>query len=236
MRNSGGFVKLYRSFLDWEWYEDGPTKILFLHLLLKANYQDKKQQGVLVKRGQYMTSIQALSEETGLSVRQTRTALSRLEATNEVTQQVSPQGRIITVKNYNHFQEMTNKMTNYRQTIDKPSDKRSTNLHINKENKEYRRREETRAHARTREELKNRFGARNAELYLKKAETRGYEGEEALRRAEMWLLEDVARGKIRTGESHTGSLDLDAYERWMWQAAAQETEGEEEDKNEQTGQ
>ena len=236
MRNSGGFVKLYRSFLDWEWYEDGPTKILFLHLLLKANYQDKRQQGVLVKRGQYMTSIQALADETGLSVQQTRTALSRLEATNVITKQTSPQGRIITVKNYSRFQETTNQITNDQQTINKQSNKRSTNLHINKENKESIRREETRAHARTREELKTRFGAQNAELYLKKAETRGYAGEEALRRAEIWLLEDAASGKIRTRESHTGSLDLDAYSKWMWQAAAQETEGEEEDKNEQTGQ
>ena len=236
MRNSGGFVKLYRSFLDWEWYEDGPTKILFLHLLLKANYQDKRQQGVLVKRGQYMTSIRKLAAETGLSVRHTRTALSRLEATHEVTQQTSPQSSIITVKNYDRFQEAAHEATHQRHTKDTPSDTRSTNLHINKENKESIRREETRAHARTREELKTRFGAQNAELYLKKAETRGYAGEEALRRAEIWLLEDAASGKIRTRESHTGSLDLDAYSKWMWQAAAQETEGEEEDKNEQTGQ
>ena len=38
----GGFIKLYRSMLQWEWYDDVNVKVLFLHLLLKANYEEKK--------------------------------------------------------------------------------------------------------------------------------------------------------------------------------------------------
>ena len=32
-----GYIKLYRSLLDWEWYDDTVTKCLFLHLLLTVN-------------------------------------------------------------------------------------------------------------------------------------------------------------------------------------------------------
>ena len=29
-----GFIKLYRKMLEWGWYDDGPTKDVFIHLLL----------------------------------------------------------------------------------------------------------------------------------------------------------------------------------------------------------
>lgn len=36
-----GYIKLYRSLLDWEWYDDTVTKCLFLHLLLTVNAYDE---------------------------------------------------------------------------------------------------------------------------------------------------------------------------------------------------
>lgn len=36
-----GFIKLYRKMLEWGWYDDGPTKDVFIHLLLIASYEDK---------------------------------------------------------------------------------------------------------------------------------------------------------------------------------------------------
>ena len=37
-----GFIKIYRQLLEWEWYTDTNTKVLFLHCLLKANFKTKK--------------------------------------------------------------------------------------------------------------------------------------------------------------------------------------------------
>ena len=74
-----GFAKLYRKFLDWEWYDDIPCKVLYLHCLLQANHKDKEYRGNLVKRGSFLTSFDKLSKETGLSVKQVRTAQSKLE-------------------------------------------------------------------------------------------------------------------------------------------------------------
>ena len=46
-----GFVKLHRSLLKWEWYDDLNTFKLFMHLLLTVNYYDSKWHGVMIKRG-----------------------------------------------------------------------------------------------------------------------------------------------------------------------------------------
>ena len=41
-----GYIQLYRSILDWEWYHDMTTKSVFLHLLLTANYEPQKWRGM----------------------------------------------------------------------------------------------------------------------------------------------------------------------------------------------
>jgi hypothetical protein len=113
-----GWVKIQRSLLDWEWYDDINTKILFLHCLLKANHADKKYRGDVVKRGTFLTGRDLLSKETGLSVRQVRTALDKLESTNELTIKKSRKGSIVEVVNYNKHQVSTNGATNDRPTND----------------------------------------------------------------------------------------------------------------------
>ena len=66
---NNGFVKIYRKFVDWEWYTDINTKTLFLHLLLTVNYEEKKWRGTVIERGQIVTSLSSLSEETGLTIK-----------------------------------------------------------------------------------------------------------------------------------------------------------------------
>ena len=56
---------MYRSFLDWEWYPDTNCVRLALHFILKANYRAKKWKGLIIDRGQLVTSRGQLSEETG---------------------------------------------------------------------------------------------------------------------------------------------------------------------------
>lgn len=113
-----GWIKLHRRFLEWEWYDDNNTKILFLHLLLKANHKDKKYRGQIVKRGSLLTGRELLSKETGLTERQIRTSLNKLKATNEIAIKSSPQGSEIQIVKYNDYQVVTNETTNERPTSD----------------------------------------------------------------------------------------------------------------------
>lgn len=99
-----GWVKLHRSILDWEWYSDPNASRLFIHCLLRANYEDKNWRGMDLKRGQFFTSLETLSAETGLSIRQARTALDKLESTGDLTSSGMARGRVVTVVNYDSYQ------------------------------------------------------------------------------------------------------------------------------------
>lgn len=46
-----GWVKIYRSILTWEWYSDINVRVLFIHLLLKANHAPKSWRGIEIQAG-----------------------------------------------------------------------------------------------------------------------------------------------------------------------------------------
>ena len=97
--------------LEWEWYDDKNAKILFLHLLILANHKDKKWRGITINRGQVLTSLESLSLDIGLSVQQIRTSLTKLISTNEITNKSTSKNRMITINNYNRYQD-NNKQDN----------------------------------------------------------------------------------------------------------------------------
>ena len=98
------YVKISRKILEWEWYTDINTKVLFLHILLKANWKLGRFQGTDVPRGSFVTSQQNLALETGLTLKNVRTALKHLENTGEVAVNRHPKFSVITIKNYDKYQ------------------------------------------------------------------------------------------------------------------------------------
>ena len=156
-----GWIKIHRKLLEWEWYQDANTKIVFLHLLLVANYEN----------GEMQTTIKDLAVELRLSVQEIRTALNHLQSTEEIT--ITPTNKFTKIKinKWECYQvsdkstnkstnKITNKITNKNEpkavvpqgeretenikstststnTSTRTSTNKSTNLHIIKENKEY---------------------------------------------------------------------------------------------------
>lgn len=120
-----GFIKLYRKMLEWGWYDDGPTKDVFIHLLLIASYEDKFYRGIPLERGQVVTTVKEMEVKLGLTTRQIRTALSKLISTNEVTKKSTSKFTVYTINNYADYQACDKQndkpATNERQTSDKPS-------------------------------------------------------------------------------------------------------------------
>ena len=107
-----GWIKMFRQITDWELYKDVNSKVLFLHLLLTAAYTDyTTSDGFVVHAGCCFTSIRQLADETGLSIRQVRTALERLEATHSLTQQTTHRGTLIKVEKWAFFQGEREKAT-----------------------------------------------------------------------------------------------------------------------------
>lgn len=125
-----GWIKIHRKILEWEWYDDANTFRLFMHLILKANHKDKNYRGQLIKKGSLLTGRELLSQETGLSIQQIRTCLTRLKSTNEITINSSRQGTIIQIVKYESYQVATNELTTNQPTSNQQV---TTNKNIKKE-------------------------------------------------------------------------------------------------------
>ncbi len=106
------WISIHRKFKDWQWYRNINVKTLFLHLLLKANFKDNYWRDILIKRGQILTSIEHLSQETGLTVQQTRTALGKLKLTGEITIKTTSKYSLINIEKYDFYQSNNKKITN----------------------------------------------------------------------------------------------------------------------------
>ena len=100
------WIKAYEKLLKWEWYGDPNMVATWIHLLLTANWCDKKWRGITIKRGQLITSRTRLSEEVGTSEQQTRTCLERLQNSGEITCETTNKFTIITICKYDTYQSI----------------------------------------------------------------------------------------------------------------------------------
>ena len=116
-----GWIKLYRRFLDWEWYSDHNTSRLFIHLLIKANHSDKKWRGILIPQGSVLTGRKSLSKEVGLSEQQVRSSLNKLKSTGEITIKATNKHSIIELRNWKPHQ-LANQLTTTPVTSNQPTD------------------------------------------------------------------------------------------------------------------
>lgn len=101
---ANGYIKIFRSLTEWEWYTDGPTVRVFLHLLLSVNWKDAKLKGITIKRGSMLTSYEIIGRALNLSKKQVRRALENLEKTKNVARQRALKGLLVTVENFDRFQ------------------------------------------------------------------------------------------------------------------------------------
>ena len=128
-----GWVKIHRQITEWEWYRDANTFRVFMHLLLSANYEDKRWRNIDVLRGQIITSRVDLAQALCLTERQVRTSLERLKMTGVISIKTTNQYSLISIKKYSLFQDTTNedsqtkiqpatsKMSNERPANDQPN-------------------------------------------------------------------------------------------------------------------
>ena len=95
-----GFVKIPNDLSEWAWYGDNNTLAVYVRLLLGAVWKDKDYQNVHLKRGQIVTTISQIAEQSSLTVQQVRTVLNRLKATGKITVSSTSKFSVITLVEY----------------------------------------------------------------------------------------------------------------------------------------
>ena len=125
---NGNYIKINRSMLDWEWYSDINTTRLFIHLILRANWKDGKFRGTTVPRGSVISSFRKLADETCLTEREVRTAISHLEETGEVTHKGHSKYSVFTVVNYDKYQVIDTQIDNQETSNRHSNDMQSTTI------------------------------------------------------------------------------------------------------------
>lgn len=133
-----GFIALHRKILEWEWFSDAVTFRTFIYLLLSANFEPGNYKGMIVQRGQLVTSLPKISADLQQTIQQTRTALKHLKLTGEITDNGTPQYRVITIVKYDQYQsanrQSNRQLTGNQQTNQQTIQQQYNN--INKDNKE----------------------------------------------------------------------------------------------------
>lgn len=103
---TGGYIKLYRSILEWEWFTVPNTRDVFIYLLLIANHEQKTWKGMVIERGQAVTSYQKIAQALTMTPDEVRTAIKHLKHTGEITYETTSQFGIVTIKNYCDYQDI----------------------------------------------------------------------------------------------------------------------------------
>lgn len=125
-----GFIKLHRSFLQWEWHDDPVRVSVFIHCILLANWEPKRWHGITIERGTFITSAGKLATICGVSRPTVMKSLKRLEQTGELKISTSKQGTKITVINYAKYQILSGNS----ETVVKPVNNKVNNKVYNKVN------------------------------------------------------------------------------------------------------
>lgn len=103
--NTRGFVKLNRKVLCFDWYSDLNMRVMYIHLLLTASWEDYTySDGRKIKRGQCRTTMPNLWAGCGLTEKQSRSALERLKKAGIVAVERLPKYSIITILGYDEYQ------------------------------------------------------------------------------------------------------------------------------------
>lgn len=102
------WIKMYKKLKDWEWFTDINVTYLWIYLLLTASDEDKRWQGMVVRKGQMVTSVSKLASATGLTDKQIRRCIGCLERTGEIVVERANKWSIITICKYDDYQVSDN--------------------------------------------------------------------------------------------------------------------------------
>jgi len=107
-----GWIKLHRTIMDWEWWDDANMVKAYLAMLLMCSVKHHRWRGVPILPGQFVTSRSTLAAQLGISQQQVRTVIRRQVETGEITVLPCAQYTIVTVVHWAEYQTENNQPDN----------------------------------------------------------------------------------------------------------------------------
>lgn len=121
-RSREGYILIDRNMCEWQWWQKHNTVIVFMWLLMKAQFHDSTFCGKTIKRGQVATTIANIEQPNKLTRQEVKTAISNLKSTNAITTERCSKFLIITIVNYDEYQNLN---------IKQPGTQTSRKHHLN---------------------------------------------------------------------------------------------------------
>lgn len=95
----GGWIKLYRSFLESPFYTDLTAKAVYVHLKLTAAYEPRQVHGIELQPGQAITTIARLAAELQITPAKVRRSLNVIQKNGNITIKTTNKFTVITIVN-----------------------------------------------------------------------------------------------------------------------------------------
>lgn len=135
-----GYLKLYRELASKPIWENSTPeqKVVLITLLMMANFKEKqwewKGEKYKAKPGQFVTSLENIAKECGkgVSVQNVRTALTRFEKLEFLTNESTKTGRLITIANWELYQSTEENQQSEQQRPNKDLTTREEDNKVNK--------------------------------------------------------------------------------------------------------
>ena len=106
LNNNDGWIKLYRKFKSWGWYQNSNIKSVFIHCLISANFADGEYEGEKIPRGSFVASYAQIAAELGMAKTTLYRSLQQLSDSGEikVARQRNGKNTVFPVQNYSDYQ------------------------------------------------------------------------------------------------------------------------------------
>lgn len=227
---TGGYIRLHRKIVEWEWYHDAVVSRVFLHLLITANYEPGRFEGYEIGVGQCVISLQGVADALRISKDAVSRALKKLEKSGELQRKPTAKFTIIMLKNYPYYQQGATEADRLPTACRPQADPMEESKKARKqESKKGRGRKETAFPPLTPEQKKSLidiYGEENVNhcieniLSWKKSQGRCLDVDFAL--LDRWMREDLKAGKIKLpqkAQSFTAEeLERTTYEQYKKKA------------------
>ena len=106
LNNNDGWIKLYRKFKSWGWYQNSNIKSVFIHCLISANFADGEYEVEKIPRGSFVASYAQIAAELGMAKTTLYRSLQQLSDSGEIKVERQRNGKntVFTVQNYSDYQ------------------------------------------------------------------------------------------------------------------------------------